>query len=203
MDCTELLIPAGAQARRCWKIYRHQQIFWVRWTEAWRCPYVWNWGAAQRPEQSWLETGLWRSREGCPISWWWPMGVSHLSFFCVPICLKEITSIWEGKEKWLAWWVCATEWLMNSKYQRWQWGAMQHLKPFWYFDWCLSLQLWCSYGWWLCICRDFVNCVRCIRILSPQEERQMRLASDYGDSFVGNQACSSSDGGRPWRVTGD
>lgn len=50
---------------------------------------------------------------------------------------------------------------------------------------------------------DFVNCVRCIRILSPQEERQMRLASDYGDSFVGNQACSSSDGGRPWRVTGD
>lgn len=123
MDCTELLIPAGAQAWRCWKIYRHQQIFWLRWTEAWRCPYVWNWGAAQRPKQSWLETGLRRSREGCPISWWWPMGVSHLSFFFVPICLKEITSIWEGKEKWLAWWVCATEWLMNSKYQWWQWGG--------------------------------------------------------------------------------
>ncbi|CAD6245963.1 unnamed protein product [Miscanthus lutarioriparius] len=50
---------------------------------------------------------------------------------------------------------------------------------------------------------DFVNCVRCIRILSPQEERQMRLVSDYGDSFLGNQACSSSDGGHPWRVTGD
>ncbi|KAG0524493.1 hypothetical protein BDA96_07G216400 [Sorghum bicolor] len=50
---------------------------------------------------------------------------------------------------------------------------------------------------------DFVNCVRCIRILSPQEERQMRLASDYGDSFLGNQACSSSDGVHPWRVTGD
>ncbi|XP_066352995.1 LOW QUALITY PROTEIN: auxin response factor 21-like [Miscanthus floridulus] len=50
---------------------------------------------------------------------------------------------------------------------------------------------------------SFVNCVRCIRILSPQEERQMRLASDYGDSFLGNQACSSSDGGHPWRVTGD
>ncbi|CAO2202540.1 unnamed protein product [Urochloa humidicola] len=50
---------------------------------------------------------------------------------------------------------------------------------------------------------DFVNCVRCIRILSPQEEMQMRLASDFGDSFLPNQACSSSDGGHPWRVTGD
>ncbi|KAJ1269183.1 hypothetical protein BS78_07G190800 [Paspalum vaginatum] len=50
---------------------------------------------------------------------------------------------------------------------------------------------------------DFVNCVRCIRILSPQEERQMRLASDFGDSFIPNQACSSSDGVHPWRVTGD
>ncbi|KAF8646517.1 hypothetical protein HU200_065736 [Digitaria exilis] len=50
---------------------------------------------------------------------------------------------------------------------------------------------------------DFVNCVRCIRILSPQEEMQMRLASDLGDSFLPNQACSSSDGGRPWKVTGD
>ncbi|CAO2207279.1 unnamed protein product [Urochloa humidicola] len=50
---------------------------------------------------------------------------------------------------------------------------------------------------------DFVNCVRCIRILSPQEEMQMRLASDFGDSLLPNQACSSSDGGHPWRVTGD
>jgi len=50
---------------------------------------------------------------------------------------------------------------------------------------------------------DFVNCVRCIRILSPQEEMQMRLASDFGDSFLPNQACSSSDGVHPWRVSGD
>ncbi|KAG8047907.1 hypothetical protein GUJ93_ZPchr0008g12145 [Zizania palustris] len=50
---------------------------------------------------------------------------------------------------------------------------------------------------------DFVNCVRCIRILSPQEEMQMRLVGDFADSFLPNQACSSSDGGRPWRVTGD
>ncbi|KAG2579988.1 hypothetical protein PVAP13_6NG300700 [Panicum virgatum] len=50
---------------------------------------------------------------------------------------------------------------------------------------------------------DFVNCIRCIRILSPQEEMQMRLASDFGDSFLPNQACSSSDGVHPWRVSGD
>ncbi|XP_062196109.1 auxin response factor 21-like isoform X2 [Phragmites australis] len=50
---------------------------------------------------------------------------------------------------------------------------------------------------------DFVNCVRCIRILSPQEEMQMRLVGDFGDSFLPNQACSSSDGGQPWRFTGD
>ncbi|TVU01502.1 hypothetical protein EJB05_53042 [Eragrostis curvula] len=50
---------------------------------------------------------------------------------------------------------------------------------------------------------DFVNCVRCIRILSPQEEMQMRLVGDFGDSFLPNQACSSSDGGHPWRITGD
>ncbi|KAK3122164.1 hypothetical protein QOZ80_8BG0665930 [Eleusine coracana subsp. coracana] len=50
---------------------------------------------------------------------------------------------------------------------------------------------------------DFVNCVRCIRILSPQEEMQMRLVGDFGDGFLPNQACSSSDGGHPWRVTGD
>ncbi|KAL6858964.1 hypothetical protein ACP4OV_017966 [Aristida adscensionis] len=43
---------------------------------------------------------------------------------------------------------------------------------------------------------DFVNCVRCIRILSPQEEMQMGLASDFGDGFLPNQACSSSDGGQ-------
>ncbi|KAL6646180.1 hypothetical protein ACP70R_017788 [Stipagrostis hirtigluma subsp. patula] len=50
---------------------------------------------------------------------------------------------------------------------------------------------------------DFVNCVRCIRILSPQEEMQMGLNGDFGDGFLHNQACSSSDGGHPWRVSGD
>ncbi|CAM0912032.1 unnamed protein product [Alopecurus aequalis] len=45
---------------------------------------------------------------------------------------------------------------------------------------------------------DFLNCVRCIRILSPQEEMQMRLVGDFGDGFLPNQACSSSDGGQPW-----
>ncbi|KAL5231040.1 hypothetical protein ABZP36_029816 [Zizania latifolia] len=50
---------------------------------------------------------------------------------------------------------------------------------------------------------DFMSCVRCIRILSPQEEMQMRLVGDFADSFLPNQACISSDGGRPWRVTGD
>ncbi|XP_006659604.2 auxin response factor 21 [Oryza brachyantha] len=50
---------------------------------------------------------------------------------------------------------------------------------------------------------DFVKCVRCIRILSPQEEMQMRLVGDFGDRFLTNQACSSSDGGHPWRITGD
>ncbi|XP_062191110.1 auxin response factor 21-like isoform X2 [Phragmites australis] len=50
---------------------------------------------------------------------------------------------------------------------------------------------------------DFVNCVRCIRILSPQEEMKMRLVGNFGDSFLHNQACSSSGGGQPWRFTGD
>ncbi|XP_010541969.1 PREDICTED: auxin response factor 19-like [Tarenaya hassleriana] len=38
---------------------------------------------------------------------------------------------------------------------------------------------------------DFVNCVRCIKILSPQEE----LDGDFGTSGLHNQACSSSDNG--------
>ncbi|PHU11538.1 Auxin response factor 19 [Capsicum chinense] len=40
---------------------------------------------------------------------------------------------------------------------------------------------------------EFVNCVRCIKILSPQEVQQMSLDGDFGN--VQNQACSSSDGG--------
>ncbi|PWA59071.1 auxin response factor 19 [Artemisia annua] len=41
---------------------------------------------------------------------------------------------------------------------------------------------------------EFVSCVRCIKILSPQEVQQMSLAGDFGRSSVlPNQACSSSD----------
>ncbi|KAK4755819.1 hypothetical protein SAY87_009576 [Trapa incisa] len=42
---------------------------------------------------------------------------------------------------------------------------------------------------------EFVNCVRCIKILSPQEVQQMSLDIDFGNSVLPNQACSSSDGG--------
>lgn len=42
---------------------------------------------------------------------------------------------------------------------------------------------------------EFVNCVRCIKILSPQEVQQMSLDGDFGNSLLPNQACSSSDGG--------
>ncbi|KAK4370134.1 hypothetical protein RND71_009609 [Anisodus tanguticus] len=40
---------------------------------------------------------------------------------------------------------------------------------------------------------EFVNCVHCIKILSPQEVQQMSLDRDFGNN-VQNQACSSSDG---------
>jgi len=43
--------------------------------------------------------------------------------------------------------------------------------------------------------REFVNCVRCIKILSPQEVQQMSLDGDFGNGGLPNQACSSSDGG--------
>ncbi|KAL2626513.1 hypothetical protein AAZV13_07G114900 [Glycine max] len=42
---------------------------------------------------------------------------------------------------------------------------------------------------------EFVNCVRCIKILSPQEVQQMSLDGDFGNGGLQNQACSSSDGG--------
>ncbi|KAI3496312.1 hypothetical protein L1887_38669 [Cichorium endivia] len=43
---------------------------------------------------------------------------------------------------------------------------------------------------------EFVSCVRCIKILSPQEVQQMSLDGDFGGNRVlPNQACSSSDGG--------
>ncbi|XP_076910484.1 auxin response factor 5-like isoform X2 [Bidens hawaiensis] len=48
---------------------------------------------------------------------------------------------------------------------------------------------------------EFVNCVRCIKILSPQEVQQMSLDGDIGGSnggvgVVPHQACSSSGGGQ-------
>ncbi|KAH7687975.1 AUX/IAA protein [Dioscorea alata] len=46
---------------------------------------------------------------------------------------------------------------------------------------------------------EFVSCVRCIRILSPQEVQQMSLDGDLGNNILSNQACSSSDGGNPWK----
>ncbi|KAJ7973690.1 Auxin response factor [Quillaja saponaria] len=42
---------------------------------------------------------------------------------------------------------------------------------------------------------EFVNCVRCIKILSPKEVQQMSLDGDFGSGGLPNQACSSSDGG--------
>ncbi|KAL2321397.1 hypothetical protein Fmac_030366 [Flemingia macrophylla] len=42
---------------------------------------------------------------------------------------------------------------------------------------------------------EFVKCVRCIKILSPQEVQQMSLDGDFGNGGLPNQACSSSDGG--------
>ncbi|KAF9663052.1 hypothetical protein SADUNF_Sadunf18G0118100 [Salix dunnii] len=40
---------------------------------------------------------------------------------------------------------------------------------------------------------EFVNCVRCIKILSPQEVQQMSLDGDFGSTVLPNQAGSSSD----------
>lgn len=42
---------------------------------------------------------------------------------------------------------------------------------------------------------EFVNCVRCIKILSPQEVQQMSLDGDFGNGGLPRQASSSSDGG--------
>ncbi|KAJ4963557.1 hypothetical protein NE237_023496 [Protea cynaroides] len=46
---------------------------------------------------------------------------------------------------------------------------------------------------------EFVNCIRNIKILSPQEVQQMSLDGDLGNGVLPNQACSSSDGGNAWR----
>ncbi|MFS7967275.1 hypothetical protein Hanom_Chr09g00783881 [Helianthus anomalus] len=46
------------------------------------------------------------------------------------------------------------------------------------------------YDWY----REFVSCVRCIKILSPQEVQQMSLDGDFGgNNLVQNPTCSSSD----------
>ncbi|KAL3642839.1 hypothetical protein CASFOL_013654 [Castilleja foliolosa] len=42
---------------------------------------------------------------------------------------------------------------------------------------------------------EFVNCVRSIKILSPQEVQQMSLDGDFGNSALPNQVCISSDNG--------
>ncbi|KAK7399049.1 hypothetical protein VNO78_10224 [Psophocarpus tetragonolobus] len=41
---------------------------------------------------------------------------------------------------------------------------------------------------------EFVNCVRCIKILSPQEVQQMSLDGDFGNGSLPYPAGSSSDG---------
>ncbi|CAL9175464.1 unnamed protein product [Musa hybrid cultivar] len=46
---------------------------------------------------------------------------------------------------------------------------------------------------------EFVNCVRCIKILSPQEVQQMSIDVDLENNSLLNQACGSSDGGNAWR----
>ncbi|KAJ8767695.1 hypothetical protein K2173_020635 [Erythroxylum novogranatense] len=44
---------------------------------------------------------------------------------------------------------------------------------------------------------EFVNCVRYVKILSPQEVQQMSLDGDFGNGVLPNQACGSSDNGNP------
>nr|XP_009403030.1 PREDICTED: auxin response factor 19-like isoform X1 [Musa acuminata subsp. malaccensis]XP_009403031.1 PREDICTED: auxin response factor 19-like isoform X1 [Musa acuminata subsp. malaccensis] len=45
---------------------------------------------------------------------------------------------------------------------------------------------------------EFVNCVQCIKILSPQEVQQMSLTGDLANNILPKQACSSSEGGNGW-----
>ncbi|RWW01672.1 hypothetical protein GW17_00035274 [Ensete ventricosum] len=45
---------------------------------------------------------------------------------------------------------------------------------------------------------EFVNCVQCIKILSPQEVQQMSLTGDLANNVLPKQACSSSEGGNAW-----
>ena len=66
-----------------------------------------------------------------------------------------------------------------------------------------GLPMFCPNKCYCLSCREFVNCVRCIRILSPQEVQQMSLDGDLGNNILPNQACSSSDGGNAWRARCD
>ncbi|KAG8501902.1 hypothetical protein CXB51_004666 [Gossypium anomalum] len=42
---------------------------------------------------------------------------------------------------------------------------------------------------------EFINCVRCIKILSPQEVQQMSVDGEFGNSALPNQDCNSSGNG--------
>ncbi|KAG6533051.1 hypothetical protein ZIOFF_006912 [Zingiber officinale] len=47
---------------------------------------------------------------------------------------------------------------------------------------------------------EFVNCVQCIKVLSPQEVQQMSLTGDLTNNVLPNQVSISSDGGNTRRV---
>lgn len=46
---------------------------------------------------------------------------------------------------------------------------------------------------------EFVSCVQCIKVSSPQEVQQMSLTGDLTSNVLPNQICISSDGGNAWR----
>lgn len=48
-------------------------------------------------------------------------------------------------------------------------------------------------------CREFVNCVQSIKILSSAEVQQMSLDGNFTGVPVTNQACSGGDSGNAWR----
>jgi hypothetical protein len=52
-------------------------------------------------------------------------------------------------------------------------------------------------------CREFVNCVQSIKILSSAEVQQMSLEGDLGYVPITNQACSGSESGNAWRAQYD
>ena len=90
--------------------------------------------------------------------------------------------------------ICSIE-MMNYK-----WNCDN---PKWILIIDFGLPMFCPNKCYCLSCREFVNCVRCIRILSPQEVQQMSLDGDLGNNILPNQACSSSDGGNAWRARCD